>query len=103
MKCDASRDEEPRRALAGAWRLYATTVAVVPELTVRHSGALGMTAVTIRKTKEARLREPLASTKALALSRDGGGGGAARTLYLKLPQKRWMRLQASSRSEVLVA
>jgi hypothetical protein len=23
--------------------------------------------------------------------------------YLKLPQKRWMRLQASSRSEVLVA
>src|SRR6267142_12511 len=100
MKCDASRDEEPRRALAGAWRLYATTVAVVPELTVRHSGARGMTAVTIRKTKEARLREPLFRQKCPALSR---GGGAARTLYLKLPQKRWMRLQASSRSEVLVA
>jgi hypothetical protein len=28
---------------------------------------------------------------------------ATRFDYLKLPQKRWMRLQASSRSEVLVA
>ena len=38
-KCDASRDEK-RAVPCGAWRLYATTVAAVPELTVRHSGAL---------------------------------------------------------------
>jgi hypothetical protein len=54
------------------------------------------------------------ATRTVAVERlqfDAGNTGASRAgqaslenaSYLKLPQKRWMRLQASSRSEVLVA
>jgi hypothetical protein len=82
------RSERTKRLVA--LPLYDTTPAAMPHVwQAEHLGA----ALKLNKKARSRglFRSPLSVTIATWLA------------YLRLPQKRWMRLQASSRSDVLVA